>query len=103
MEQPDPLNEKLYRFRNIEDKPNRQALEAYRALQEKLEKYEWFIGVAPSGSVTRGYNLEVSDIDGKIIYDSSKLYHQPNPSHLFSFPTEVVDPLKEYSEEIEES
>lgn len=101
-EQPHSFSKKIYSFRNIEGEPNKQAIEAYRSLQEKLEKYPWFVGLAPLGSVARGYNIEGSDIDAKIFFDSSKFKHG-DFSDSSLFPSEVVEVLKDEVSEIEKA
>jgi predicted nucleotidyltransferase len=92
MEQPNPLNEKLYIIRDIEGEQNTEAIEVIRELEGKLNQYPWFIGIGLIGSNVRGYNLESSDIDCRIIYDRSK-----------SKRLDVIDIVKAHVEEIEKA
>lgn len=61
---------KLYIMRDVEGEPNREELEIVRGLEEYLSDDESFVGIAPFGSVVGGYNIEESDIDLYILYDS---------------------------------
>lgn len=90
MEKIHPLNEKLYIPRNIEGEINSEAIEVLRELDAKFKQYMWYIGVSLMGSTIRNYNLESSDIDCKLIYDSSKIIR-----------SKVIESIKLHCAEIE--
>lgn len=66
------FEKKLYIPRNIEGKPNTEALGVIREIDEKFKDNPAFVGVVPKGSVVHGYSNEKSDVDMLILYDSSK-------------------------------
>lgn len=90
MEKPNPLLKKLYVIKDIEGKKNTKTIETIRGLEVKLKQYPWFIGLGLMGSTVRGYSVQTSDIDGKIIYDSSKVTR-----------SKVIEVVKLHTDEVE--
>ncbi|HEY4506668.1 MAG TPA: hypothetical protein VJH71_00695 [Candidatus Paceibacterota bacterium] len=73
MEIINPLNKKLNILRGAEGEINSEAIEIFRSLDDKFKRYDWYIGLSPMGSTARGYVVNGSDIDCKLVYDSPKI------------------------------
>lgn len=58
---------KLYLMRDTEGEPNKEQLDIIRDIETQLKKYDFFVGISPFGSTTKGYNNETSDLDIYII------------------------------------
>lgn len=70
---PESFERKLFIPRNVEGEQNQKELEVIRTLEERLKDHPAFVGLAPGGSVMRGYSNEFSDIDIWVIFDPSKV------------------------------
>ncbi|MBI2035803.1 MAG: nucleotidyltransferase domain-containing protein [Candidatus Liptonbacteria bacterium] len=70
---PESFEGKLYNPRDVEGKPNTEALEQLRDVEKDLKNNPAFIGIVPGGSRIKGYSIEGSDIDVLILFDSSKI------------------------------
>lgn len=66
---PEFIENKLYTARDIEGEPNFKELEMIRQLEDRLNKNESFVGIAPFGSMVSGYSTAESDIDIFVLYD----------------------------------
>lgn len=69
---PESFEKKLYIPRDAEGEPNREELKKIREIENILKNHPAFVGLAPFGSIIKGYSKGDSDIDINIIYDSSK-------------------------------
>lgn len=74
------LEKKLYVPRDIGGEPVPEVFEVVRQLEEKLQKYPRFVGIALLGSSVGGYGTESSDIDLRILYDPRYLEREKNMS-----------------------
>lgn len=68
-----PLEDKLFDLRTPLGIPNALLIERVKRAHEAFEDIPGFIGIAINGSLTKGYSTSESDIDAKILYDSSLL------------------------------
>ncbi len=62
---------KLYITKDTEGKRNKEIIDAVKELYEELEEQDpKIVGIAPYGSVVRGYNVKgKSDLDVRVLYD----------------------------------
>lgn len=67
------FKKKLYLARSAEGESNKEHLELLREFASEMGEYPEFVGLAPKGSVVKGYSNEISDIDVTILFDSGKL------------------------------
>ncbi|MEK7083003.1 MAG: hypothetical protein AAB972_02430 [Patescibacteria group bacterium] len=65
------FEKKLYIPRDVEGKPNKEALEEIRELEKQFAKSPMFVGIAPTGSMVEGYSTVSSDIDIHILFDAT--------------------------------
>ena len=70
---PEAFKNHLYIPRNVEGEQNKEQTELLRKLEEVLKRRPEFVGLAPSGSVMKGYSNEKSDFDVWVVVDSSCL------------------------------
>lgn len=65
------LENKLFILRDIGGRPNKEAIQTVREIEQRLSSNPEFIGLALRGSIIRGYSTKTSDVDLTILWDSS--------------------------------
>lgn len=72
MERYEKMEQKLYLPRFLEGGIDRRALAMVHEFEKAFREHHFFVGVAPFGSSFKGYSQELSDIDIRILVDTSQ-------------------------------
>lgn len=75
---PESFEKKIYIPRDIEGESLTQELAEVRQIEAKFDNVPEFISIVGEGSIFKGYNVETSDIDLVLLYDSSGRKYNSN-------------------------